>query len=80
MIDQIKPSVCLSTISHTNIILYFAAKLANHNCKIISRESNNIFESLQNINIFLRPLYLYILKSVYQNTTLLSPSKNYLNN
>ena len=45
-----------------NII--FAAKLANHNCKIISRESNNIFESLQNINIFL-DYYIYIYLNLY---------------
>ena len=30
LIDRLKPDVCLSTISHTNIALYIASKLTKH--------------------------------------------------
>lgn len=76
LIDKIKPEICLSTISHTNLILFFASKFSKHNCKTILRESNNIFESLKKLNFFFKILFLILLKFAYQNSILISPSKN----
>lgn len=32
LINKIKPQICFSTISHTNIILFFALKISHHKC------------------------------------------------
>ncbi len=75
LINKIKPQICFSTISHTNIILFFALKISSHKCNFFLRESNNIFESLKSFNIIKKFFYLQILKFCYKNSNLLSPSK-----
>lgn len=76
LINKIKPQICLSTISHTNIILFFALKISHHKCNFFLRESNNIFESINNLNKIKKFFYLRLLKFCYKRSNLLSPSKN----
>jgi|TARA_B110000037_G_C17121658_1_gene506121 glycosyltransferase involved in cell wall biosynthesis len=83
LINRIKPEICFSTISHTNIALHFASKLSSHKCKIFLRESNNIFESLSYKNFIFRYFYFSLLKICYKNSYLISPSiklSHYLKN
>jgi len=79
IIEVLKPDVCLSTISHTNIALYIASKLSKHSCRIFLRESNNIFESTKNSNFFYRIFYLNIVKYLYRKANLITPSKKLSN-
>ena len=58
LINKLKPDVCFSTISHTNVALFVASKLARHKCKIFLRESNNLFKSLRAKNFFYYFLFL----------------------
>ena len=74
IIDKIKPEVCFSTISHTNIALYLASKLSMHNCKIFLRESNNLFESLNDKNFLYKFIFLQLIKFSYKNSNLITPS------
>lgn len=76
LINKIKPQICFSTISHTNIILFFALKISRHKCNFFLRESNNVFESVKNLNRLKKFLYLRLLKFCYKRSNLLSPSKN----
>ena len=75
LIDEFKPDLCFSTISHTNIALFIASKFAKHNCKIFLRESNNLFKSLSTKNFLYKFLFLKLVKISYQNSILISPSK-----
>ena len=79
LINTIKPEVCFSTISHTNIALFLASKISKHKCKIFLRESNNIFESIKNKNFLYKMIFMKLLKFSYQNSILLSPSKHLSN-
>ena len=74
LIDRLKPDVCLSTISHTNIALYIASKLTKHKCRIFLRESNNLFESLNKYNFLYRYIFFQIIKISYRNANLITPS------
>ena len=74
IIDKFKPEVCLSTISHTNIALFIASKLTNHKCKIFLRESNNIFQSLDNYNFLYKFIFFQVIKVAYRNSNLITPS------
>ena len=74
LIDQLKPDVCLSTISHTNIALYIASKLTKHKCRICLRESNNLFQSLNKYNFLYRYIFFQIIKISYKNSFLITPS------
>ena len=75
LIDEFKPDVCLATISHTNIALYFASILAKHNSKIFLRESNNLFESINYKNFIYRFIFISLVKFSYRRNILISPSK-----
>ncbi len=74
IIDKFKPEICLSTISHTNIALFIASKLTNHKCKIFLRESNNIFQSLDNYNFLYKFIFFQFIKVAYKNSNLIAPS------
>ena len=75
LIDEFKPDLCFSTISHTNIALFIASKFAKHDCKIFLRESNNLFKSLNTKNFLYKFLFLKLVEICYQNSMLISPSK-----
>ena len=75
LINKLKPDVCFSTISHTNVALFVASKLARHKCKIFLRESNNIFKSLRAKNFFYYFLFFKLVKISYKNSILITPSK-----
>ena len=79
LINTIKPEICFSTISHTNIALFLASKFSKHKCKIFLRESNNIFESIKNKNFLYKMIFMKLLRFSYQNSILLSPSKHLSN-
>ena len=71
VIDKFKPDICLSTISHTNIALYFASKLTLHKSRIFLRESNNLFESLDNYNFFYKFIFLQLINTLYKSSNLM---------
>ncbi len=75
LINQFKPDLCFSTISHTNIALFIASKFAKHDCKIFLRESNNLFKSLNTKNFLYNFFFLKLVKISYQNSILITPSK-----
>ena len=74
IIDKLKPDVCFSTISHTNIALYIASKLSFHKCRIFLRESNNLFQSLNNYNFLYKFIFFQLIKISYRNSSLITPS------
>lgn len=74
VIDKFKPDICLSTISHTNIALYFASKLTKHKSRIFLRESNNLFKSLDNYNFFYKFIFFQLIKTLYRSSNLITPS------
>ena len=79
LINELEPDLCFSTISHTNIALFIASKLAKHNCKIFLRESNNLFKSLNTKNFLYKFFFLKLVKISYKNSTLITPSKRLSN-
>ena len=76
LINKLKPDVCFSTISHTNVALFIASKLARYKCKIFLRESNNLFKSIR-AQSFLYFLFFFfkLVKISYKNSILITPSK-----
>lgn len=75
LINKLKPDVCFSTISHTNVALFIASKLAKHRCKIFLRESNNLFQSIRVKNFLYRFFFFKLVKISYKNSILITPSK-----
>ena len=75
LINKLKPDVCFSTISHTNVALFIASKLARYKCKIFLRESNNLFKSIRAQSFLYYFLFFKLVKISYKNSILITPSK-----